>query len=77
MFESKFINSVTAIGLELGTTHSQAALIRNGTFDFIPNSQAHTSIPSCVAFTDEGVLVGFEALEQASTNPRNTICDVR
>ncbi|KAG6354704.1 hypothetical protein INS49_004722 [Diaporthe citri] len=32
---------------------------------------------SCVAFTDQGVLVGNEARSQRTDNPSRTICDVR
>lgn len=33
--------------------------------------------PSYVAFTNEGPLVGFAAKNQAGSNPKNTIYDVR
>ncbi|KAH8759889.1 heat shock protein 70 family [Diaporthe sp. PMI_573] len=45
--------------------------MRNGTFD------ALYDVPSCVAFTDQGVLVGEEAKAQRPNNPSRTICDVR
>lgn len=33
--------------------------------------------PNYVAYTDDGVLVGHQAKEQALANPKNTIFDVR
>lgn len=49
----------------------------NNTFEIIPDGQGRNEIPSCVAFTDHGILVGAEALDQAADNPRNTVCDFR
>ena len=41
------------------------------------NVQGNRITPSSVAFTKEGRLVGDSAKNQAATNPRNTIFDIK
>jgi len=68
---------VLVVGIELGSTYSRIGIYRNDMFEIIPDDQGRNSTPSCVAFTKYGTIVGFEALEQAESNPKNTVCDVR
>jgi molecular chaperone DnaK (HSP70) len=52
--------------------------MRNNTFELIADEQGRTVVPSYVAFTNKGTtLVGFEAMEQAASNPKSTVYDVR
>jgi molecular chaperone DnaK (HSP70) len=70
--------STLVIGIELGQTYSRVGIIRNDTFEIITDEQGRSLVPSYVAFTNQGLpLVGFEAMEQAGRNPKNTIYDVR
>ena len=59
------------VGMDLGTTYSGVGVFQIGSGDvyMVPNSRAHQVIPSWVAFTPNGVLVGDEARDQDITNP--------
>ena len=61
------------VGIDLGTTNSAVAVLRDGKPVIVPNRHGETSSPSVVAYTAEGALVGQDALAQAATNPENTI----
>ncbi|XP_074832521.1 heat shock 70 kDa protein 1-like [Carettochelys insculpta] len=62
-----------AIGIDLGTTKSCVGLFRDGKVEIIGNSQGLRTMPSCVAFTETGRLIGYEAKDQAALNSPNTI----
>ncbi|KAA3670122.1 heat shock 70kDa protein 1/2/6/8 [Paragonimus westermani] len=68
---------MTAIGIDLGTTHCCVAVHHNGNNEVIPNQLGNMTTPSYVAFTEQGYIVGEEAKEQAPLNPRNTIYDAK
>ncbi len=66
------------IGIDLGTSNSQAAVIMGGKPVIIPSAEGATvagkMFPSVVAFTKEGqVLVGEPARRQAVSNPEGTV----
>ncbi|MED5371936.1 MAG: Hsp70 family protein [Myxococcota bacterium] len=63
-----------AIGIDLGTTNSCAAIFENGKARLITYKGGETTIPSVFAIDDEGNrLVGHEAKKQAQLNPQNTV----
>lgn len=62
-----------AVGIDLGTSFSRVALWRDGDVVIIPNDRGKLATPSCVAFTDQHVLIGEAAQEQADGNLENTI----
>ena len=66
-----------AVGIDLGTTYSCVAVLRNGRVDIIANDVGSKTTPSVVAFTDSDRLVGEAALNQASANAKNTIYDTK
>ncbi|KIM28920.1 hypothetical protein M408DRAFT_23148 [Serendipita vermifera MAFF 305830] len=66
-----------AIGIDLGTSYSCAAVWRNGSVEIVPNDQGNRTTPSCVSFTDAGLLVGDAAKNQMTRNPHNTIYDTK
>jgi len=66
------------IGIDLGTSNSQAAVMMGGKATIIPSAEGTTyagkMFPSVVAFTKEGqMLVGEPARRQAVSNPEGTI----
>ena len=68
-----------AIGIDLGTTFSCVAVLRNGKVDIIPNEIGQNLTPSIVSFLEEndGVLVGEETLNQLIKNPKRTIYSIK
>lgn len=68
----------TIIGIDLGTTYSCVGVHQQGRVDIIANSQGNRITPSYVAFSINGErLVGDAAKNQATTNPENTVYDVK
>ncbi|VDP93475.1 unnamed protein product [Echinostoma caproni] len=68
----------TVVGIDLGTTYSCVGVFRNGRVEVIPNDQGNRITPSYVAFTESGDrLVGDAAKNQLTTNPENTVFDVK
>jgi heat shock protein 1/8 len=61
-----------AIGIDLGTANTCTAVYRNGNVEVVLHD-GHRTMPSVVAFTNIGRLIGAAARNQASVNPRNTI----
>lgn len=68
--------SKTIIGIDLGTTYSCLAIYKDGKAEVIPTQSGRT-MPSWVAFTSQGKLVGASAKSQASRNSANTIYDIK
>jgi molecular chaperone HscA len=67
-----------AIGIDLGTTHSLVASIRNGVAECLPDAQGRAILPSVVRYLDaERRQIGFEALSNQTTDPGNTIASVK
>ncbi|PWA63166.1 heat shock protein 70 family, peptide-binding domain protein [Artemisia annua] len=65
----------TAIGIDLGTTYSCVAFwsARRNRVEIIPNEQGKRVTPSCVAWSDNKLLVGEAAKNQINSNSRNTV----
>jgi len=62
------------IGIDLGTTHSCAAVVLDDKPKVIPSRKGYRTIPSIVAYTKEGrLLVGHSAKAQMELNPENTV----
>jgi len=70
------------IGIDLGTSNSQAAVMLGGKPTIIPSAEGATmygkAFPSVVAFTKDGqLLVGEPARRQAVSNPEGTITEAK
>ena len=66
------------IGIDLGTSNSAAALMKDGKIRLVPASEGSTSygkmFPSIVAFKEDGeIIVGKNAKNYAYTHPERTI----
>jgi heat shock protein 5 len=65
------------IGIDLGTTYSCVGIFKNNRVEIIPNDQGNRITPSYVAFAEEERLIGEAAKNQATTNPSQTLFDVK
>ncbi|MCF8145147.1 MAG: molecular chaperone DnaK [Deltaproteobacteria bacterium] len=67
-----------AVGIDLGTTYSVAAIIENGRARVVKNAEGENLTPSVVAATARGdLLVGSVARRQAVSNPEQTVMSIK
>ncbi len=66
-----------AVGIDLGTTNSLVATVRNGQSEILADEQERPLLPSVVHFQKENVIVGYEAGAMASQDPQNTVISVK
>lgn len=67
-----------AVGIDLGTTHSLVAAVRNGVSECLPDAQGRVVLPSVVRYLDaDRRQIGFDALASQTTDPGNTIASVK
>ena len=71
------MNRAPAIGIDLGTCYSCAAVFQNGKVEIIPNESGERTTPSYVSFTDKERLLGSAAKNKMTRNPLNTIFDAK
>ncbi|CAG2237215.1 STCH [Mytilus edulis] len=67
------------VGIDLGTTFSCVGVYHavSGKVDILEAQDGHKCIPSVVAYSDDGILVGYKAVAQSEHNPGNTIYDAK
>ncbi len=66
------------IGIDLGTTHSLVAAVRNGVAECLPDAEGRVILPSAVRYRADGrTEIGQRALDQAAVDPRNTVVSVK
>jgi molecular chaperone DnaK len=67
-----------AIGIDLGTTLSLAAIVGRSGPSVVRDGQGRRFVPSVISFTEDGdVLIGEEARHRAVLDPLNTIFSVK
>ena len=67
-----------AVGIDLGTTHSLVAAVRNGVAECLPDEHGRVLLPSAVRYLSDGArMIGFEAMPSMATDPQNTITSVK
>jgi molecular chaperone HscA len=67
-----------AVGIDLGTTHSLVASVRNGVAECLPDAQGRVILPSVVRYlAGQGRQIGAEALAALADDPENTITSVK
>lgn len=66
------------VGIDLGTTNSEVAIVENGQVRVLPGEDGDPILPSCVGFSDTGkLLVGREALRQYAAAPERTVRSIK
>jgi molecular chaperone DnaK len=67
------------VGIDLGTTNSLVAYVddRTGLSVVIPDQDGRRLLPSVVAFTPDGILVGEAARRQLARRPADTVYSVK
>ena len=66
-----------AVGIDLGTTNSCIGTFRNDHIEIIRNEHGDHTTASCVAFTDNGRLIGSDAKSRVATNHAGTVFDIK
>ncbi len=67
-----------AVGIDLGTTHSLVAAMRNGVAECLPDAEGHVILPSAVRYLEnDGRQIGRAALSSQAEDPQNTLVSVK
>ena len=67
-----------AVGIDLGTTHSLVASVRNGVAECLPDAQGRVILPSAVRYLEGGGRqIGFDAKAAHAQDPENTVVSVK
>jgi molecular chaperone HscA len=67
-----------AVGIDLGTTHSLVAAVRNGVAECLPDDQGRVLLPSVVRYLEGGGRqIGHEAHAAQAEDPENTIASAK
>jgi molecular chaperone DnaK len=67
-----------AVGIDLGTTNSEVAIVEDGQARVLPGEDGDLILPSCVGLSDQGkLLVGREALRQYAAAPERTVKSIK
>lgn len=67
-----------AVGIDLGTTHSLVATVRNSVPEVLADADGRVLLPSVVRYTSQGeVQVGYPARAHQAADTRNTLASVK
>ena len=66
------------VGIDLGTTHSLVASVRNSVAECLPDAQGQVILPSAVRYLENGGRqIGSDALLAQAEDPQNTLVSVK
>jgi len=77
IFVKKKQNKKLLLGIDLGTTYSLAATVREKDVILLKDNKNRYLMPSVVCYKKNSISVGWEALENIITDPVNTISSVK
>src|ERR1700712_5756265 len=67
-----------AVGIDLGTTNSLVATVRNSIPEVLDDEEGHALLPSVVRYLPNGhAHIGHKAQSAQTTDPRNTVLSVK
>jgi molecular chaperone HscA len=67
-----------AVGIDLGTTHSLVAAVRNGVAECLPDGEGRVILPSVVRYLENGGRqIGYAAQAAQAEDPENAIASVK
>ena len=67
-----------AVGIDLGTTHSLVASVRNSVAECLPDAHGQVILPSAVRYLEnDGRQIGSDALSAQAEDPQNTLVSVK
>jgi molecular chaperone HscA len=67
-----------AVGIDLGTTHSLVAAVRNGVAECLPDGEGRVLLPSVVRYLEGGARqIGYDAQAAQALDPENTVASVK
>ncbi|MFS0753301.1 Fe-S protein assembly chaperone HscA [Noviherbaspirillum sp. 1P10PC] len=67
-----------AVGIDLGTTNSLVATVRNSIPEVLDDEEGHALLPSVVRYLPNGhANIGYKAQAAQTTDPRNTVVSVK
>lgn len=66
-----------AVGIDLGTTNSLVATLRNAVPECLPDEEGRAMLPSAVRYAEDDVEVGHQALAHRGDDALNTITSVK
>src|SRR5437764_3684793 len=66
-----------AIGIDLGTTNSLVATVRDGNAVVLRDARGRPLLPSIVRYGERKIDVGYDAMERQAEDPQNTIVSVK
>lgn len=72
------MTNIPVVGIDLGTTNSLAAYVKDGRPEVVRDDRGTALIPSCLSFAPDGtVLVGTTARDRALSDPEQTLFSVK
>ena len=66
-----------AVGIDLGTTNSEVAIVENGQARVLPDEAGDLILPSCVGLSDSGQLFVTRSVRQYAAAPERTVKSIK